>query len=429
MMQHSLSAFALISSFVLSSGFKTPIVPLQDLLQPNWATISQIEQAISEVGFFAVTLDENLQQQKAEALKELVGCIHSGAAGKHEHVVELHDETVRSTLATSTNQTIAQNFDADLQEKCPTFVKLSESVRTATAAVGNAYAQMLDKMEHQDLSATMGPFGAAVSRSENLEHFHVYWRRGERKDDRPTLKMHTDLGMFIVMTPPQYFHFRNFAATDYPVDSGFQVQLPNGDVVTPEFPAGSVVVMNGEGCADWINSKVARKLYVPPHQVVLPRGTVGLGRAWYGRMYLPPRTTVKQDQRLSTTFNQYWTDASAALVRAPVGEAVLGHRLLLDQGNCSAGQLYCWMQCMNLNTTNTSNCSVSNIQCKDPSTGTVWQGGNTHCMTCTLVCNATSASQPSPSPSPRSNAGLPPASPPGLLAGLLLLAAAVALQL
>lgn len=56
---------------------------------------------------------------------------------------------------------------------------LAESVRSVTATVGNAYAKVLDKMELKDLSAVLGPFEGAVARSENLEHFHVYWRRNQ----------------------------------------------------------------------------------------------------------------------------------------------------------------------------------------------------------------------------------------------------------
>ena len=386
-MQFSLSGLVLASSLVLGSSFKAPTVTLDELLNPSWAVTSHIERAVSEVGFFAVTLGDEQQQQKSDALKELVTCIRSGDAAKHVQVMEMGDQTVRSTLATSTNQTVAQQFDATLQTECPTFVTLSDSVRTTTAAVGAAYAKVLDKLEQRDPRVTVGPFGEAVARSENLEHFHVYWRRDERKDGKPTLRMHTDLGMFIVMTPPQYFHFSGSIPSQRHIDTGFQVKLPNGEIVTPEFPAGSVVVMNGEGCADWVQSKTARSLYVPPHQVVLPAGTQGMGRAWYGRMYLPPRNSPKQDEeRQPVTFNQYWTDASAAVIRAPTGEASLGHRMLVDQGNCSAGNLYCWMGCMNASVVN--GCPANNIQCTD-NNGTVWFPGMSHCMKCKLYCNAT----------------------------------------
>lgn len=39
-------------------------------------------------------------------------------------------------------------------------------------------------------------------------------------------------------------------------------------------------------CADWIESTTAKSLYAPPHQVLLPSGTLGIGRTWYGRMFL-----------------------------------------------------------------------------------------------------------------------------------------------
>eukprot|EP00667_Euglena_gracilis_P010674 EG_transcript_10876 len=356
----ALYGVALLSSTLVVSSFKAPTVSLDDLLHPSWATLSTIEQAVTEVGFFAVTLNNEQEQQKTEALKELITCIRSDSTGEDVNVVEMADNTVRSTIATATNQSIAREFSPLLKEQCPAFVTLAESVRSVTATVGNAYAKVLDKMELKDLSAVLGPFEGAVARSENLEHFHVYWRREERNDDTPTLRMHTDLGMYIVMTPPQYFHFSGTPAGQR-IGSGFEVKLPNGETVTPEFPAGSVVVMNGEGCADWIESTTAKSLYAPPHQVLLPSGTLGIGRTWYGRMFLPPRDSLKQDEKRPVTFNQYWTGASAALVQTPTKQAALGHRNLVDQGNCAAGQLYCWMSCMNASIVSTCPSDVQNL--------------------------------------------------------------------
>ena len=45
-----------------------------------------------------------------------------------------------------------------------------------------------------------------VATAESLEHFHVFRRlAGKPQAGRPTLRMHSDMGLFIVMTPPQYF--------------------------------------------------------------------------------------------------------------------------------------------------------------------------------------------------------------------------------
>jgi hypothetical protein len=272
-------------------------------------------------------------------------------------------------------------------------VQASENLRAAANQTGQAYVQFLDH-----LAPNLGAFQSALAHSESLEHFHLFHHdEGFTPGTAPTLHMHTDLGLFIVMTPPRYFNF-DTSAPSKDLDTGFHLKLPNGEVVTPVFPSGCLLVMNGEGMANWVHSPVAESLYIPPHEVILP-DFAGHGRAWYGRMFLPSQTAQKVDDK-TMTFKQYWTERSAAVIRAPGSLIALKNeprRLLVDQGNCSAGQVFCWMSCQS--TANVSTCNTNNIVCTDPN-GKQWPqdflnsttGQATHCFACTVKCNASTTS-------------------------------------
>lgn len=127
------------------------------------------------------------------------------------------------------------------------------------------------------------------------------------------------MGLFIVMTAAEYIDLSTGERlrdalpddTSEPIsstshtrvapESGFRLRLPNGNVVTPTFPSGSLLVMNGEGSRLWIKVATSsnkegatRWPYAPAHEVLVPNMDLDVGRAWFGRMYLPPRDAVLQ---------------------------------------------------------------------------------------------------------------------------------------
>ena len=202
--------------------------------------------------------------------------------------------------------------------------------------------------------------------------------------------MHSDMGLFIVMTAADYFDLpsgdrmvppddANYDTVDphrWSPESGFRLRLPDGSVVLPTIPSGSVLVMNGEGSHLWMKTSPSvqaptRRPYVPAHEVLVPNMDQNIGRAWFGRMYLPPRDAVLQGQQPSmrlvggikeasaVTFGWYRDQTFAAFSQGKphlastigcgpsYGDATSSSdgaksRALLDNGSCNSNQIYCW---------------------------------------------------------------------------------------
>ena len=196
---------------------------------------------------------------------------------------------------------------------------------------------------------------------------------GSRRN-RPALELHTDVGLFIVMTAAEVLLHNKVVVTDgggggdtmghhdgnkassgrsdmevelIPVDdsnsdSGLRIELPSGEVVRPLFPRGSLLVMNGEGGARWIKAeRAAERPFAPPHEVVMPSfgapfdymmegenseeggsegaaSSAGNGgdevvRVWFGRMFLPPSDARLQLPPPSTIDGVSGPSAAASL--------------------------------------------------------------------------------------------------------------------
>ena len=169
----------------------------------------------------------------------------------------------------------------------------------------------------------------------------------------------------------------------------------------------------------------------------------GIGRAWFGRMYLPPRDAMLQSAKAvmgaagdrsghprGISFGEYREQVYAAFSSgaphlAPTAGCggpslssassasvitsllpVTG-RSLQDSGSCAKGQVYCWESCV-VASTLALPCAVDSMICANPS-GRVWDP-TTHCDSCTVQCPPRSP----PNPAPRSAPKLSPAlrSPP-----------------
>ena len=99
---------------------------------------------------------------------------------------------------------------------------------------------------------------------------------------------------------------------------GFYLELASGELVRPIIPPGSLLVMNGEGLERWTRKAPGSvRPHVPGHEVVLP-AMEGMGRAWFGRMFLPPHDAVLQrqpgeeDLPVGMTFGEYRDQTVAA---------------------------------------------------------------------------------------------------------------------
>eukprot|EP00955_Chlamydomonas_euryale_P033316 347508-Chlamydomonas_euryale.AAC.1 len=99
------------------------------------------------------------------------------------------------------------------------------------------------------------------------------------------------------MTAPEYFSepgAERLAPEAGKPASGFVLQLPSGELVKPVAPEGSLLVLNGEGATRWMRAvDGARRPRPATHEVTVP-DIRGMARAWFGRMYFPPRDALLQ---------------------------------------------------------------------------------------------------------------------------------------
>eukprot|EP00808_Paulinella_micropora_P003026 g47567.t1 len=115
-----------------------------------------------------------------------------------------------------------------------------------------------------------------------------------------TLPLHTDDGLFIAMTAGLYT-----AGPDEPFPGqlapaptdqcGLYMQLNDGPVVRALFEDGALLILAGQGAADWLFAPAApgrptraARFRPVPHALVANGGHGRTRRNWYGRMFLPP---------------------------------------------------------------------------------------------------------------------------------------------
>ena len=133
-----------------------------------------------------------------------------------------------------------------------------------------AYAAALDKLAHslEPEVESFDSFAQATASAESLEHFHLFRREAAPPAGASALDMHTDMGLFIVMTTAAYLPLVGSAPSeDAGRSPGLQVKLADGTVAEARFQPGSLIVMNGEGSNRWMNNPMGRMLLPPEHEV------------------------------------------------------------------------------------------------------------------------------------------------------------------
>ncbi|KAG1679686.1 hypothetical protein FOA52_006205 [Chlamydomonas sp. UWO 241] len=365
--------------------------------------------AIFRTGMFVV-VDETEASASAPS-QPFGGALHAWAECEQSaklprdlvHETQMDDGTKRITLATATNATIVYPLEGSVVHECPAFASAAVELRARVAATGAAYAAVLDQLVS---TGRPSEYTDAVMRGESLEHFHVF-RREHAPTAAETLRLHSDVGLFIVMTAAEYFEKASAEGRlqrlegDTKPATGFLLELADGELVRPIIPDNSLLVMNGEGSSRWISGAAgAPRPRAASHEVHVP-DVPGATRAWFGRMYFPPRDALLQDagEGQAMTFNEYReqtyraSQAGDNSQASTAGCAPSGRHLLQDSGSCSSDEVYCWMQCMKIPDGQSASCGKADLLCVDP-TGRLWPeaftnpstGDVDHCFDCTVVC-------------------------------------------
>mmetsp|Transcript_23883 Transcript_23883/g.32833 ORF Transcript_23883/g.32833 Transcript_23883/m.32833 type:complete len:652 (+) Transcript_23883:108-2063(+) len=460
-LNHALCLLLLLPSFCAYRTLELKVISLDQLKSPSADEAESLSRSLREVGMLAVTTQDGSARSAGRvALQAFSDCIQDrtlvdifareSSSSEVVRSVTLEDGTLRRTVATATNLSTPQPLGSTVSTHCPVFSVASEVLRQQADDVGISFAGLLDHLSDDPATSLTGPspscshtsFVEAVRAAESLEHFHLFQQGQEEgqsgsKEKKPTLHMHSDMGLFIVMTPGEFFESHQWEKSDNPEaqdkamftsvptkgsenvperGSGLFLELPSGEVVAPKFPKDCFLVLGGEGAKRWISRPEAVPLYAPAHEVVLPSLQSGrLVRAWYGRMFFPPRSATlmlppddpaltllpvsnrtQAQVRTSLTFGELREQTYSAFLSGQPEIALTAgchpvRRTLADENSCTGEQIYCWMSCQS---TADLECDTSEALCRSP-TGALWpqdftdsSGTVNHCEECSPVCPA-----------------------------------------
>ena len=245
----------------------------------------------------------------------------------------------------------------------------------------------------------------------------------KRKAHAPGKDEHVDVGVAIVMTPAF------LVLEERETDGRFSPELePFGSRgltlggYAPELPPDALIVMLGEAARAWAppppKGADANAIAVPSHAMSLELERrmgdsfsdalsetppfLSSSRAWFGRMVLPPDDTAHPT--LLTTFGA-WREGVARAFRGDeksddasssrtslASASCSPRRRLADDASCGAGEVYCWLACVDAPT---GGCGADEeLKCVEPGTGLVWPddlGAQSHCYDCAPTCVASAA--------------------------------------
>ena len=387
------------------------------------------------------------------ALAALAACADSDAADDALRSVAEWDER-HGASGRFSRRTVAADagarLPAALDAACGPDLRPSlEALRAAADAAAAAALAPLDRLVGYD---TGGFFADAAASTASLDHFHAYVDRGAAlAEDEPTPTRagpraasessssssssshgkgeHVDVGVAIAMTPalaaPRGAAAAAAAAADARAGDGARGLRLGGRV--PELPPDAVVVMLGEAARAWLPppppGTPAPTLAIPSHEMSLLESAAATGsgsgsgsasgspttRAWFGRMVFP-REDVAHPDGSGVTFREWRERATAAFANgdaaamresaaaacAPLPSSSSSsssssrRRILEDDASCGAGQMYCWLSCMDA--PDADSCEADHeVKCVQASTGLVWPddlGAQSHCYDCEPTCFA-----------------------------------------
>jgi copper chaperone CopZ len=346
----------------------------------------------------------------------------------------------RSTLATSMAAGSSQPLPARAVEECPRLRDPAARLRAIFDWLVMLFARSVDTMAIDAKAEVLRPRGElaftqhqslldAARSGTRLEHFHRYaspgnysTSGGESIDEKnQAIQMHTDMGLFQALAI-------QWRARD---GLSLEVQLPDGSMVSAEpsirpsriKPAvgakpsaqategDGILFLIGQGLTEWMPHLGFR---AAPHALVRSP-PLEADRLVYGVMVLPPpEWPLMSPSGSNTTFGEWWRRAQSALqstsssressdsvslvgafgspgFRAidPMGPGCLSsgtlHRKLADVADsCTAGDIYCWMQCV---TTAHLSCAPENAMCvSDAGQICVADEDHVHDASCTPRC-------------------------------------------
>ncbi|KAF4143480.1 hypothetical protein GN958_ATG07213 [Phytophthora infestans] len=296
---------------------------------------------LQENGIIALQNVPNFATLRHEYLRTAATCAVQAQKKGAEFLLhrQLRDNTNRYTVSLESGRQLMESLDqsAELLAICPEYVEIhaafSSAVELAVANVGTA----LDATQKFHVTAEKGAVTMTARKlleeSVHLDHFHAYeaaqdMRRLETDSEinvsDMSLELHTDNGLMIAMSAPEYFEVSSTGELQLKntqgEDAGLFIQSANGQIVRPVLQGDELILMLGSGVNDWI--KTTPPLHSVLHGMRYPRTVAlvdgdGQGkkllRSWFGKMILLESHQVMDNTGL--TFGQYANQTTRYLVQ------------------------------------------------------------------------------------------------------------------
>jgi len=441
-------------------NFELPRVAFEDVLSQDESTSIFVAHQLVSLGALQITGIPQFAAARAEALRNAATCLAEEAgpvvAGMSGGVatVRMADGSTRRTIAAARDKsghstpmssarcgepaaTLRSLVDISARQL---FLSLDRAVHShhgvKTHAEASSEANVLLKPAY-DSFEQIGRLGG------HLEHLHVYYMpsNGTQRVHLPstyrrvgrTLPMHTDSGMFVVMTTGLVQFDEDEGSEERTGKSAAEnelyLQLPGGVVARAEADEDALLVLAGEGAAEWLHPVLGGKIRAMPHALGGER-RVGRQRtrAWFGLMVLPPPMALipvvhsinygtesvefipyraYREREIASAKDAAEFLPAACMTAQWLGEAS-AHKRKLRNSLCTLADgssgVMCWTQCQPVEKLSCGTSAVCRdvVSNEDVDGGECFsQGGMSKCQ---LVCpEAKSADQDSPSGAARSS--------------------------
>ncbi|KAJ0404076.1 hypothetical protein ATCC90586_008710 [Pythium insidiosum] len=291
-------------------------VPSFDFAQLD-KTSPKLLQALQRDGIVSLKNIPKYAELRDEYLRKAAAC----AVHAKEHGAEfllhrrLQDGTERYTISTESGRRL-DHSGFETVETCPgyqeVYHKFSRVIEGAIASLGQALDASTPihiKRRQRHLGEQRMTARELMADSVHLDHFHAYEAapRGIASEKELTLGMHTDNGLMIAMSAPEYFDVQPSGEVKSREtrsdDAGLIIQTADGKTVRPSLRADELVLMLGEGINQWVST--TPKLHPVMHGMQYPRGlsyaddSHRLLRVWFGKMVLLSEDHVMHNTGMS----------------------------------------------------------------------------------------------------------------------------------
>ncbi|KAF0730236.1 hypothetical protein Ae201684P_013273 [Aphanomyces euteiches] len=290
-MQLSIALLACIAA--VQAAFPKYEIPAFDVTKTADAPL--LVAALKTSGIVALKNIPNYETTRDAYLDAAARCV----SASHGNVLHkrLVDGTQRRTLSTRADSDLVPE---SLTDACPDYVETLKAFNAVVDEAGIAFAKALDATT---ADVTSKPMETVMTTGKHLNHLHAYENpsQSEAVASDLSLELHTDNGLFIMMSAPRFVDGDNHVVANPDENAGLIVKL-NGTEYRPEQKDNELVIMIGQAFNEWTN--LGHQFPAVLHGMVMPRNApADTKRLFFGRMILVSDDTVLANAKM--TFREY----------------------------------------------------------------------------------------------------------------------------